>query len=121
WAINTNGGPHFTDVPIGYMFYDYIETMYNHGSSQGPIISGYADGTFRPNNMVTRGQLSKIVVLSKDWPMYTRGGPHFTDVPTNYMFYNYIETAYNNGVVGGYANHTFRPDDDATRGQVSLV
>ena len=37
-------------------FYGYIETAYNRG-----IISGYADGTFRPGNNATRGQISKIV------------------------------------------------------------
>ena len=44
-------------------FYSYIETAYNHG-----IISGYADGTFRPGNNATRGQISKIVYNSVTTP-----------------------------------------------------
>jgi hypothetical protein len=52
---NTEGGPHFTDTPLGSTFYEYVETLYNAGA-----ISGYPDGTFRPNNTVTRGQASKI-------------------------------------------------------------
>src|SRR6266704_3004813 len=47
----------FSDVPPGSTFYDYIHCIYCQG-----IISGYPDGTFRPNTDVTRGQLSKIVI-----------------------------------------------------------
>ena len=116
WAIDTAGGPHFTDVPTGSVFYAYIETLYNHGA-----ISGYPDHTFHPDSNVTRAQLCKIVVIAKNWPIYTLGGPHFTDVPRTHQFYNYIETAWANGVVGGYADHTFHPDENASRGQVSVV
>ena len=56
WTIDTSGGPHFTDVPASQTFYTYIETAYHHA-----IISGYADGTFRPGNNATRGQIAKIV------------------------------------------------------------
>jgi hypothetical protein len=55
WPINTTGGPHFTDVPSSNTFYPYVETTFNH-----TIVSGY--GTeFRPNNNVTRAQLSKML------------------------------------------------------------
>ena len=43
-------------MPTTNPFYAFIETAYNHG-----IISGYSDGTFRPNNNATRGQISVIV------------------------------------------------------------
>ncbi|MGI8586143.1 MAG: S-layer homology domain-containing protein [Chloroflexia bacterium] len=59
WAINTTGGPHFTDVSISNTFYGVIETAYNHG-----IISGYSDGTFRWGNNAIRGQIAKIVYLA---------------------------------------------------------
>lgn len=56
WTIDTSGGPHFSDVDPSHPFYTYIETAYHHS-----IISGYADGTFRPENSATRGQICKIV------------------------------------------------------------
>lgn len=59
WAINTTGGPHFMDVQPGSAFYNYVETAFNRN-----IISGYSDNTFRPNNDVTRGQISKILYLA---------------------------------------------------------
>lgn len=118
WTINTTGGPHFTDVPPAYWAYDYIETVYNQYTH---IIGGYDDGTFRPGNNMTRGQLSKVVVLSARWPLDTTGGPHFTDVPTSSPFYAYVETAYHRGVISGYADRTFRPNNSITRGQTAKV
>ena len=56
WPINTEGGPHFSDVPVGSVFYDYIETAYHRH-----VISGYGDGTFRPANPAIRGQVAKVV------------------------------------------------------------
>ena len=116
WAINTTGGPHFTDVPTSHPFYTWIETAFSHG-----IISGYSDNTFRPYNNVTRAQLSKMIVLAVGLPINTTGGPHFTDVPRTDPFYNFIETAYNAGIISGYSNNTFRPNNNATRGQVSVI
>ncbi|HET6262858.1 MAG TPA: SBBP repeat-containing protein, partial [Chloroflexia bacterium] len=49
----------FTDVPQDSTFYTYIRCLACRG-----VIGGYTDGTFRPNNPVTRGQLAKIVSLS---------------------------------------------------------
>jgi hypothetical protein len=118
WTVNTAGGPHFTDVPSDYWVYDYIETVYNRPNE---VISGYGDGTFRPGNDMTRGQLSKVIVLSAGWAIDTTGGPHFTDVPESNSFYSFVETARNRGLISGYANNTFRPDSAVTRGQTAKI
>ena len=116
WALNTTGGPHFSDLPPSNPFYPFIETAYNRG-----IISGYADGTFRPYANVTRGQLSKIVVGAQGWAINTTGGPHFSDVPPGDPFYPFVETAYNHGIISGYADGTFRVGAEATRGQIAKI
>jgi hypothetical protein len=116
WTIDISGGPHFTDVQTNNPFYQYIETAYNH-----QVISGYADGTFRWGNNVTRAQLSKIIVVAQQWDIDTSGGPHFTDVPVSDPFYGYIETAYNREIISGYADNTFRPGNNATRGQIAKI
>jgi hypothetical protein len=108
--------PTFSDVPTNHPFYVFVETAANHG-----VISGYADGTFRPFNNVTRGQLSKIVVLAEGWQLVNPTAPTFTDVPTNHPFYTFIETAYDRGIVSGYADGTFRPANNATRGQIAKI
>jgi hypothetical protein len=108
--------PSFSDVPADSTFYRYVETAHHHR-----VISGYEDNTFRPGNDVTRGQLSKIVVLAKGWAEYTPPTPTFSDVSTDDPFYRYIETAYAHGIISGYADRTFRPNNSATRGQISKI
>jgi N-acetylneuraminic acid mutarotase len=107
---------HFSDVPPTDPFYCYVETAYSHG-----IISGYADGTFRPGNNVTRAQLCKIVVLAEGWTNSCPQPGHFSDVPLDNPFFCYVETAYNHGIITGYADGTFRPGNSATRGQISKI
>ena len=116
WSLARPASPHFSDVPATNPFYAYVETAFAHG-----IISGYGDGSFRPNANVTRAQLSKIIVLAQGWATTTSGGPHFTDIPTTHPFYAVIETAYAHGVISGYSNQTFRPGNNATRGQIAKM
>src|SRR5947209_3596696 len=54
----------FSDVSPSDYFYEAVGWLYCHGA-----ISGYADGTFRPYNYVTRGQICKIVVLALNVPL----------------------------------------------------
>jgi hypothetical protein len=103
--------PDFVDVPVDNPFYTYIESAFHAG-----IINGYPDGTFRPFASITRGQLSKLVVLAAGWPIDTTGGPHFADVPTTDTFYEVIETAYNHGLINGYpCGGPFEPCDAQNR------
>src|SRR5205807_8692240 len=77
----------FGDVPEGSTFYPYIRCLSCHG-----IISGYSDGTFRPNNNVTRGQLSKIVSNSADFnDPIPPTQQSYTDVTPSQTFWLWIE------------------------------
>jgi S-layer family protein len=123
------GGYTFHDVPPTAPFFDVIETAAARG-----IVSGYTCGPggpgpcdtqnrpyFLPNNPVTRGKLSKIDVIAAGWAQINPSTPTFTDVPANSTFYTVIETAVCHGVVSGYADHTFHPFANATRGQISKI
>jgi hypothetical protein len=55
--------PSFPDVPPSNPFFCFVETAYEH-----LVISGYADGSFRPYNDVVRGQLCKMVFISVNSP-----------------------------------------------------
>ncbi|MDQ2809303.1 MAG: S-layer homology domain-containing protein [Chloroflexota bacterium] len=116
WALVTPTTAHFSDVPAGSTFYGFVETAYAHG-----IISGYSDGTFRPSNPVTRGQLSKIIVGAQGWAVNLTGAPHFNDVAADSIFYPAIETAFNHGIISGYNDGTFRSGNPATRGQIAKI
>jgi hypothetical protein len=136
FPIDTTGGPHFSDVVPGSTFYDYVETLYNIGA-----ISGYTDGTFRPDNWVTRGQITKIIVLSAiyadpaNWQLLSPPTNYFEDVPVGSVYFDYIETAFAHDVITGYPcgtppagpcvppnnKHYFLPYSYATRAQISKV
>jgi hypothetical protein len=95
-------------------------------------MGGYADSTFRPNNDVTRGQLSKIVANSAGWSE-PPGDQVYEDVPPSNPFYEWINRLSNRGIIGGYAcggagepcgtanRPYFRPNNNATRGQISKI
>jgi hypothetical protein len=118
----------FPDVPPGSTFYPYVHCMACLG-----IINGYPDGTFKPNNQVTRGQLSKIVSNSAGFSdnQTTR---MFQDVPAGSTFFQFIGRLASRGYISGYlcggsgepcvppANLPyFHPNNNATRGQISKI
>ena len=116
WPLLNPASGHFSDVPSTAPFYSVIETAYARG-----IIGGYADGTFRPNDLVTRGQISKIVTLGAGWTPLTPATGHFADAPPGSPFYTVIETAVAHGLISGYGDGTFRPYNSATRSQVAKI
>jgi hypothetical protein len=100
-------------------------------SGQG-ILGGYADGTFRPSNLLTRGQLAKLVANAAGYaePPATQT---FADVPPSQTFYAVIERLAQRGLINGYACGStsepcdaqrrpyFRPSAPVTRGQIAKI
>ncbi len=118
--------PLFSDVPSNNTFYSSVQCLVCRG-----IVSGYADGTFRPNNEVTRGQLSKIVSNAASFTE-DPGEQRFEDVPPANTFYEWIQRLAARGYIGGYdcggvgepcisGKPYFRPNANATRGQISKI
>jgi hypothetical protein len=105
----------FSDVPPGSTFYDYVRCLACRG-----IVSGYSDSTFRPGNNVTRGQLAKVVAGAANFHEPV-SGQTFSDVPPDHTFYEFIERLAARGIIGGYSDGTFRPENNATRGQISKI
>jgi murein DD-endopeptidase MepM/ murein hydrolase activator NlpD len=108
--------PTFTDLPRDHTFYPHVETLRFR-----EIIGGYADGTFRPNNHMTRAQATKMVVLSRGWAILNPPNPSFTDVPRAHWGYRYIETAWSRGIVERRGDGTFGPEEEITRAELSRV
>jgi S-layer family protein len=117
----------FTDVPTSNAFYVHVRCLACKG-----ILGGYSDGSFRPNNDITRGQLSKIVANSAGFNEPV-SGQTFEDVPAGSTFYAFIERMAGRGIIGGYPcggtgepcgtdnRPYFRPNANATRGQISKI
>jgi hypothetical protein len=116
WPLNEPEQPTFNDVGPHDWSYGYVEAGVLRG-----IVGGYGDGSFRPNNPVTRGQLCKILVIAGQWPLLAPVEARFSDVPPGSTFYAYVETAHARGIISGYRDGTFRPSEHATRGQLSKM
>jgi hypothetical protein len=118
----------FSDVPVGSTFYPYIHCLACLG-----IINGYPDSTFKPNTLVTRGQLSKIVSNSAGFND-PQSAQMFQDVPVGSTFFDFIGRLASRGYIAGYPCDGagepcvppsnlpyFRPNANATRGQISKI
>jgi N-acetylneuraminic acid mutarotase len=131
----------FEDVPPGSTFHLWIERLSTRGLIAGypcggpfePCIAPANRPYFRPNNNVTRGQLSKITSGAAGYTE-TPTGQTFEDVPPGQTFYLWVERLAGRGIIGGYpcggpgepcvapANRPyFRPNNPATRGQMSKI
>jgi len=82
-------------------------------------ISGYPDGTFRPNNMITRAE---FVVLVNNAMGYSKSGyAYFSDVPNHYWGKNAIQTGVAAGYISGDGDGIFRPNDPVTRQEAAAM
>ena len=84
------------------------------------IVTGYSDGTFRPNNPCTRGQVVMFLWRAAGKPAPKSGSVKFKDVPTSHSYYKAILWASQKGIATGYSDGTFRPNDTCTRGQIVM-
>ena len=106
------GSASFTDVKNDAWYYDAVTAL----SSAG-IMSGYADGSFKPAKAVTRAEFVTIMyLLSGKKGKNGDGGTSFSDVPQTHRAYPAICAAEANGWVKG-SDGLFRPDDTITRAE----
>jgi hypothetical protein len=116
WAVVTPDRATFSDVAPQHPFYPYIET-----AAARHLISGYGNGTFRPDAYVTRAQVAKMLVLARGWAASGDNNVNPCDVERTHWAWNYIYTAVQHGLFTGYGDNCFRPDLPATRAQLSKV
>lgn len=103
----------FSDVAKSHWAANYIGYMQQFG-----IITGYADGSFRPDASVTRAEFAAI---ASRFETLTEGTKSFSDVPSSHWAAKYINFAATRGWVNGYADGTFRPNNSITRAEVAAV
>lgn len=107
----------FTDVPTTYWAYDAVMLMSNH-----QIITGYSDGTFRPEAPVTKAEFAKMMVLTMQMDLVNPNTASFIDVKKGGWDYKYIETAkpYMTAfkTTGGFS---FRPSEGAQREDMAVA
>ena len=128
----------FQDVIPNSTFWLYIERLVGRGAISGypcggpnePCVAPGNRPYFRPNANVTRGQLTKIVALAKNWGLANPSTASFNDVAVGSTFFQYVETAKQENIITGYPcggpgepcpGQYFRPDNNVTRGQASKI
>jgi hypothetical protein len=80
-------------------------------------LQGFEDGMFRPEEEVTRAQMAAIVCRMlgyEEQAQASKGTTAFTDVAGSHWASGYVNVAYAQGIINGYGNGMFGPEDSVT-------
>ncbi|MGN0181109.1 MAG: S-layer homology domain-containing protein, partial [Candidatus Ornithomonoglobus sp.] len=99
----------FTDVPENYTYKKAITTL-----SKLKVINGYEDGTFAPDQDITRAEFTKLLVYMLGYGDISTTTTRFEDLPASHWANANIATAYDLGIVNGYSDTEFGPDNPVT-------
>lgn len=103
----------FQDVSADYWATPFINALVEKGA-----IAGFPDGTFRPNEPVTRAQFASMVQSVFNSKPVVRQGINFGDVSSNFWAQNAIQDVYRRGFLSGYPGGVFRPNQNIPKEQV---
>jgi PKD repeat protein len=115
----------FSDVPIGYWAFKYVEYAVSKA-----VVKGYPDGTYKPTEELDRGQMAVFIARAIATPTagvdlvnYTPPATAtFPDVPTSFWAYKYVEyiAQPSIGVTKGYPDGDYHPEYVCTRDQMAV-
>ena len=109
WSQTNN----YSDVSEDAWYNNAVSTLSNAG-----IIDGYEDGTFKPDGNITRAEFATIAV--RFFEATYDGGDLFSDIAGHWA-QDYINEAANAGIVDGYPDGTFRPQQLITRAEAMTM
>lgn len=112
FAAVTEESP-FADVKADDWFHDAVMYVYDKGMMNGDA------GMFSPNNNLTRGMIAQVLYNLEGKPEVTESA--FTDVAEDAWYADAVNWAAKQGIVSGYGNGLFGPEDDITREQMALI
>lgn len=102
----------FADVDGTDRYADAIKYL-----KEREVVSGYPDGTFRPDNTLNRAEAVKLVLEANDIKRLVQWAQKFSDVPGGAWFEAYVATAVERGIVSGYADGEFKPGNKISRAE----
>lgn len=103
----------FTDME-GHWASEQVKAL-----QQKEILSGFPDGSFQPENPVTRAEFVKMLVEA--FGFHGGQGAQFSDVGEEDWFAPYVWAAAENGIVSGTEEGTFLPDEGITREEAAVM
>lgn len=104
----------YTDVSDGHWAKSYINDL-----SGKKYLSGYEDGTYKPDNYVTRAEFAKI--LTNIFGVIDKSGVELADVADAAWYADTMKIAVKAGYITGYADGTVKPDDKITRQEAAVM
>ncbi len=119
--VSAGTGTVFRDVPIGWWAAGEIEACANAG-----LIAGFPDSSFHPTEPVTRAGMCKFIANGRayvDPSFHIPTGvaeASFPDVPADHWAARWISACKQAGIVQGYPNGNYQPDDQVNRGQMAV-
>jgi hypothetical protein len=111
-----NGSHPFSDI-TGHWAETWIEDLFDEG-----FTAGFPDGTYRPENNVTRAEMAFFLLKGKHGKNYTPpvpGGGAFTDT-NGHWAEAWIEQLKEEGITSGFPDGTYRPENPASRAEMAV-
>jgi hypothetical protein len=105
----------YTDLDANEWYADGVRYVLENG-----IMSGVGNGKFAPKATMTRAQIAQIIYNLEGKPAYS-GAPEFADMLSDAWYTDAVAYALENGVMKGYGNGCFGPDDKVTREQLVTI
>jgi len=106
----------FSDVKIAHPNHEAITYLEEEG-----ILNGYPDGSFQPNNSVSRVEFLKIVIEGSKVEKITDIQTYFTDLDPNDWYIDYVKTAYAKEWILGYQDKTFKPHQTISKAEALTI
>ncbi|MDN7244603.1 S-layer homology domain-containing protein [Planococcus shenhongbingii] len=112
-AVPAAGAP--SDLPEQHPYYDEINYLMEKG-----ILTGYSDGTVRPDTKVTRAEVALMIGRLKEFDG-TKRTTGFRDVPAEHFASGYIVDVVKAGYISGYPDGTYRPGEPINRRETAIT
>ena len=117
-AVFAKAPKSFSDLKTSHWCYEKIMDFLGRG-----FVDGYEDGTFRPDQTITRAEFVKIVnnFFGYDSTPEENAKSSFSDVSEEDWYFGYVEEAVENGYIKGYTDGTFRPFETIRRQEATVI
>lgn len=106
----------FSDLGDAAWAREAVTNLFNKG-----VINGKTASSFAPNDDITRAEFAKIVVKAFGLEDTSANVSEFSDVKAGDWYYTAVASAYNKGIIKGYANGTFGVNDKITRQDMAVI
>ena len=105
----------FTDLSVNGWYHEYVDYVFCHG-----LMHGYADGTFQPNKTTTRAMIVVTLYRLEGSPKMAYADT-YSDVAADAWYTDAVMWATKNGIVNGFLDGSFGPDQTVTRQQLVAI